>query len=273
MNARAWRALASAALAAALFAPTANAATPTAPILHSVAAVIAGMQSQWQNLKSYQVPVTLSGSVRASFVSVPFTIKGTEYYRAPDQQALHLESAPAIAQQFQNTVTSMGTPQTWPLNYSMSLKGTQTHNKHLAYVLVGTPKNSGSTVKTVTMYVAAKTYAVETVVFAYQNGSALDLEFSHHGRSPYHLPTRIGVTAKFPSYGGSAQIAYGTYQTNISIPDSAFQQDVSFVSHRADGHFGRGQYALRHAAENEVGDSSAPMRPHNDRVRTDGRRR
>jgi hypothetical protein len=205
--------------------PVAAGTPPPPPILHSVAAVIAGMQSQWQNLKSYQVPVTLSGSVKASFVSVPFSINGTEYYRAPDKQALHLNSAPAIAQQFQNTVTSMGTPQTWPLNYSMTLKGTQIHNKHLAYVLVGTPKNGGSTVKTVTMYVAVKTFAVETVTFAYQNGSVLDLEVSHHGQSPYHLPTRISVSAKFPSYGGNAQITYGTYKTNIPIPDSAFQPD------------------------------------------------
>jgi hypothetical protein len=214
-------------LVAALFTLTAAAETPPPATLHSVAAVIAGMQSQWQNLKSYQVPVTLSGSVKASFISVPFSIQGTEYYRAPNQQALHLASAPAIAQQFQNTVTSMGTPQTWPLNYTMTLKGTQLHNKHLAYVLVGTPKNSGSTVKTVTMYVAAKTFAVETVTFAYQNGSALDLEFSHHGKSPYHLPTRVSVSAKFPSYGGSAQIQYGIYHTNIPIPDSAFQADDS----------------------------------------------
>jgi hypothetical protein len=191
---RARRTFSGAVAVIALFTPPAAAATPPAPTLHSVAAVISGMQSQWQNLKSYQVPVTLSGSVRASFISVPISLKGTEYYRAPDQQALHLDSAPAIAQQFKTTVTSMGTPQTWPLNYSMVLKGTQLHNKHLAYVLVGTPRKSGSNVKSVTMWVAVKTFAVETVSFSYQNGSALDLEFSHHGRSPYHLPTRISVT-------------------------------------------------------------------------------
>src|SRR5271154_825725 len=98
---RARRTFSGAVLVAALFTLPAAGATPP-PTLHGVAAVIAGMQSQWQNLKSYQVPVTLSGSVRASFISVPFTIQGNEYYRAPDQQALHLASAPAIAQQFQN---------------------------------------------------------------------------------------------------------------------------------------------------------------------------
>lgn len=81
---RARRMFSRAVLVAALFTLPAAAATP-APTLHSVAAVIAGMQSQWQNLKSYQVPVTLSGSVKASFISVPFWIQDNEYYRAPNQ--------------------------------------------------------------------------------------------------------------------------------------------------------------------------------------------
>jgi hypothetical protein len=168
MNAR--RMYGAVALILAPFTLPAGAVTSPPLVLHSVAAVIDGMQRQWQNLKSYQVPVTLSGSVRASFVSVPFSIQGTEYYRAPNQQALHLNSAPAIAQQFQNTVTSMGTPQTWPLNYVMTLKGTQLHDKHLAYGLIGTPKNSGSTVTTVTMDVAAKTFVVADAAFQPDNG-------------------------------------------------------------------------------------------------------
>jgi hypothetical protein len=215
-------ALGSFALAAVLAAPPVTAWPQTAPTVHSAADVIAGMQGFWQGLKSYQVPVTLSGSVKVSFISVPINAQGTEYYRAPNQQALHLTGVPRAAESFQTTVASMGSPQTWPLNYTMALQATQMRGSHLAYVLLGTPKKSGSTVKTVTMWVAAKTFAVESVAFAYQNGSTLDLEFSHHGRSPYHLPTRITVNAKFPSYGGSAQLLYGTYQTNVPIPDSAF---------------------------------------------------
>ncbi len=200
------------ALAAAILSLTATARTQTAPTAHDAADVVAGMQSFWQNLKSYQVPVSLNGNVRVSFVSVPFNAQGIEYYRAPNQQAIHLDGA------------SMGSPQTWPSNYAMTLEGTQTNRGHLAYVLVGTPKKLGSNVKTITMWVAVKTFAVETVAFAYQNGSALSLDFSHHGPSPYHLPTRIAVNAKFPSYSGSAQIVYGTYQTNVPIPNSAFEK-------------------------------------------------
>ena len=195
--------------------------TPTA---RTTAEVIAGMQSFWKNLKSYQVPLTLRGGVKVSFITVPFEAHGTEYYRAPNQQAIHLDTAPTIAKSFQTTIADMGSPQTWPLDYMMSLKGTQMNRGHLAYVLVGTPKRQGSTIKNVTMWVAVKTFALETVAFSYQNGSSLDLDFSHHGPSPYHLSTHVTVNAKFPSYSGSAQIIYGTYQTNVPIPDSAFRK-------------------------------------------------
>jgi hypothetical protein len=194
------------------------------PAARNSAEVIAGMQSFWRDLKTYQVPVSLSGSVRVAFISVPFKAEGTEYYRAPNQQALHLDGAPSMARSFQTTVASMGSPQTWPLNYTMTLHGTQTNHNHLAYVLSGPPKKQGSTVKTITMLVAAKTFVVETVTFSYQNGSVLTLDFSHHGPSPYHLPTSIAVTAKFPSYSGSARLVYGTYETNVAIPASAFAQ-------------------------------------------------
>lgn len=195
-----------------------------APTARNAAEVIADMQSFWQGLKTYQVPVTLSGTVRVSIISVPFKATGTEYYRAPNQQALHLDGAPSLAQNFQTTIASMGSPQTWPSNYAMALQGTQTDHNHLAYVLVGTPKKAGSNVKNITMWISSKTFVVATVAFAYQNGSSLTLDFSHHGPSPYHLPTSIAVNAKFPSYSGSAEIAYGQYQTNGPLPGSAFEK-------------------------------------------------
>lgn len=198
---------------------------PATPTARSTSEVVAGMQGFWKTLKSYQVPLTLRGGVKVSFITVPFEAQGTEYYRAPNLQAIHLDTAPTIAKSFQTTIADMGSPQTWPLDYTMSLKGTQTNRGHLAYLLVGTPKKQGSTIKNVTMWVAVKTFALETVAFSYVNGSSLDLDFSHHGASPYHLPTHVTVNAKFPSYSGSAQIIYGTYQINVPIPDSVFKKE------------------------------------------------
>lgn len=174
-------------------------------------------------LHSYQVSVTITGKVRASFLSVPVSMNGTEYFKAPDKEAMHLNNVPSLAKAFSNTVNTMGTPQTWEATYDIVLQGTAPHRNHTAYVLVGTPRHSGN-VKTMTMWVNVKTYAIEGATFAYTNGSSLGLEFSHHGLSPYHLPTSIAVSAHFPGYSGDANIAYGPYQINVAVPDSVFAQ-------------------------------------------------
>ena len=212
------------ALLAVTFAATIPAAAQTTPApgsLTTAAQVIDGIQSYWKNLHTYQVPLTMSGSVKVSFISVPFQMDGTEYYRAPDLEALKMNNVPSLAQGFEHTVSSMGTPETWPVRYDITLHGTQTHRKHLAYVLVGTPKNGGN-VKTVTMWVNTKTFAIESVMFDYNNGATLSVELNHHGPSPYHLPTTAQLSAKFPQYSGNAEIRYGTYQINNPIPDSVF---------------------------------------------------
>lgn len=174
-------------------------------------------------LHSYQVGVTIKGSVRASILSVPIAMDGTEYFKAPDKEAMHLNNVPSMAKNFSNTINAMGTPQTWEATYDIALQGTAPRRNHTAYVLVGTPKHPGN-VKTVTMWVNTKTYAVESVAFAYANGATLGLEFSHHGLSPYHLPTSVAVSAHFPGYSGQATIAYGPYQINVAVPDSVFVQ-------------------------------------------------
>ena len=199
-------------------------ATP-APIATPATAseVLARAVANRHELHSYQVQLTIKGSVRVSFLSVPIAMDGTEYFKAPDKEAMHLNNVPSMAKSFSSTINAMGTPQTWEATYDIVLQGTAPHRNHTAYVLVGTPKHPGN-VKTVTMWVNARTYAIESVAFAYTNGSALGLEFSHHGLSPYHLPTSIAVNARFPGYSGQAQIVYGPYQINVAVADSEFAQ-------------------------------------------------
>lgn len=189
----------------------------------NAADVLARSVAGREELHSYQVPVNIKGNVRVSILSVPIAMDGTEYFRAPDKEAMHLNNVPSAAKSFSNTVNEMGTPQTWEATYDIVLQGTAAHRNHTAYILVGTPKHQ-SNVKTVTMWVNAKTYAMEAVSFAYVNGSSLNLEMSHHGLSPYHLPTSIALTAHFPGYSGQATIAYGPYQINVAVPDSVFTQ-------------------------------------------------
>lgn len=205
------------ALAAANTAPTPSPLDAATILQHSASA--------WQGLTSYQVPVTIAGSVRVTFISVPVHMAGTQYYQAPDQQALHIDNPPRLASGLGNTLSAMGTPQTWLRDYSMATPVAQQHGHHAAYELVGTPKRASTRVKNITMWVSAKTYAIESVGFSYTNGATLTVTFIHlHGISQYHLPRKATVVAHFPSYSGSATITYGTYQLNQPIPASVFAQ-------------------------------------------------
>lgn len=211
-------------LAAGLLALPARADAPAAaPTPASAADVLARVESYWKNLHSYQVPLTFSGSVKVSFFSVPFSMDGTEYYQAPDKQAVHLNNVPSMARGFETSVASMGTPETWPVTYDISIAKTAPRGKHVAYVLVGTPRKPGN-VKTLTMYVNAQSFSIESVTLTYNSGATLDIEFHHHNQSLYRLPVSAKINAKFPNYSGSGQIVYGTYQVNVPVPDSVFEK-------------------------------------------------
>jgi outer membrane lipoprotein-sorting protein len=190
----------------------------------TAADVFARVDQYWKAMDTYQVPVKINGSVKVSILSVPVAMDGTEYYKAPNRTTMRLNNVPSMAKSFSNTISNMGTPQTWEQTYDIVLNGTEQHGKHLAYVLVGTPKRAGANVKTVKMWVNTSSFAIQSVAFAYNNGSSLQLELSHHGLSPYHLPTSIALKASFPGYSGNATIVYGTYQINVAIPDSVFEQ-------------------------------------------------
>ncbi|HVN69301.1 MAG TPA: hypothetical protein VMU38_06615 [Candidatus Binatia bacterium] len=196
--------------------------TPT-PI-PDAATILQRSERAWHGLASYQVPVTINGSVRVSIISLPVRMTGTQYYEAPDRQALHLNNPPRLAAGLGNTLSTMGTPQTWLQDYAIAAPTTQPHGSHTAYVLVGTPKRE-SRVKTMTIWVSATTYALESVIFAYTNGARLQVTFVHHpGITQYHLPRTANITANFPSYRGNATITYGAYVLNQPIPQSVFGQ-------------------------------------------------
>ncbi len=198
-------------------------AQPAAPL--DAAAVLQRSEAKWNGLSSYQVPVTIAGSVRVAFISVPVRMTGTQYYRAPDQQVLHLNNPPSYARGLGDTLSAMGTPQTWLRDYAIAAPASQPHGRHTAYVLTGTPKKSGSRVKSITMWVSATTYVIESITFAYTNGASLVVTFLHHaGISQYRLARSATVVARFPGYSGNATITYGNYQLNQPIPASVFQQ-------------------------------------------------
>jgi hypothetical protein len=207
---------------AALLALALIGAAPSPAPAPTVTTVLQGVASARKGLTSYIVPVSMRGSVHVKIVSVPFGIHGTEYFQAPDKQALHMVDVPKMASGFSNMVGTLGTPSTWPTTYVITLQGTKTYAGRQDDVLIGVPRKSGN-VKNVTVLVNPQTYAIDSADFAYTNGSSVSLTLAYGG-NPYNLPSSANVTASFPGYKGGAAITYGTYQTNVPVPATAFQQ-------------------------------------------------
>jgi outer membrane lipoprotein-sorting protein len=196
--------------------------SPAPSGLPDAATVLQNSEARWAGLKSYEVPVTINGSVRVAIISLPVKMTGTQYYQSPDEQALHLDNPPRLAQNLGETLSGMGTPQTWLQDYTIGPTVTQPHGRHTAYVLTGVPKRE-SRVKNVTLWISSTTYAIESMTFSYTNGASLVVSYQRHpGVSQYHLPRSATVVAKFPGYSGTAHIAYGAYQFNQPIPASVF---------------------------------------------------
>jgi hypothetical protein len=187
----------------------------------SVAAIVARMEAARGGLKSYRVPVTMSGRVHNGLISVHFTMKGTEYFKAPDRDALRMTQVPKMASGFKNTIVSIPPPAAWPEIYAMRVSGSETYGSNRVFVLTGTPRKGGN-VTSVTMLVNSSTYALDAISYGYKNGSTLGFQLQH-GNNPYRLPTGAAVSAHFPSYRGNADVIYGAYATNVAIPESVFQ--------------------------------------------------
>lgn len=201
-------------------------ATPTAkPTPFTAEAILRQSEAAWIGLQTYQVPVTINGSVRVAIISMPVRMTGTQYYQAPDAQALHLHNPPSFARGLGNTLSTMGTPQTWLRDYDIALPASQEHGSHTDYVLTGTPKRSDTRVKSMKMSINATTWAIEEILFAYTNGATLQVNFAHEkGATQYHLARTVTVAAKFPSYKGNATITYGEYVLNQPIAATVFTQ-------------------------------------------------
>jgi hypothetical protein len=202
--------------------PLLSSAPPAAASsLPPVGAIVARAQAARGGLASYVVPVTMSGSVRNGLISAHFTMSGTEYFKAPDRDALRMTKVPKIASGFKNTIVSMPPPAAWPSIYALRVRGVQSYGSEHVFVLNGTPRKQGN-VASITLSVDASSYALDAVTYAYRNGSNLTFQFEHGGNR-YQLPTGAAVSAHFPEYRGSATVQYGTYQTNVPVPDSVFR--------------------------------------------------
>ena len=197
------------------------------PAPMTVQQILGRMSANTAGLTTYQVPVTINVHVHKG-VSVSVALSGTRYFKAPDKEALHMKTVPAIAKPFQDAYASLGTPMTWPQMYTISVVAPSLQDARPVYELRATYKKPSSRVDHILLDVDATTFDPIEARWFYTNGATIVMNIKEQPvQGKYRLPSRETLDVSFPSYKGSGVVTYGTYIINEDVPDSTFTSQPS----------------------------------------------
>lgn len=176
-----------------------------------------------KGLSSYSVPVHFDVQIQQP-IGVTLPLDGVRYFERPDKEALVMQSVPVVAQAFQRTYAGLGTAQTWPQRYDMSVVPLDQATSATIYELKGIPKNGGN-VDHILIDVARDSAVPTRARWFYRNGATIDMAIENALVSNlYLLPKTETLDIVFPSYVGHAVAHYGDYSINQPIPASVWPQ-------------------------------------------------
>jgi hypothetical protein len=190
-----------------------------APEGASSQSILAHMVQNRRGLDSFTVPIHFDVTVH-KVVSVGFKLDGTRYFERPDREALIMQTVPALAQPFQKIFSGLGTAETWPQAYDITMMPLKLPESASVYELKGIPK-AGGNVAYILLDVSQTTYEPLKARWFYKNGATIVLGVQNglaDGR--YLLPETEDVDINFPSYRAHAVAHYGAYAINTPIPAS-----------------------------------------------------
>lgn len=182
--------------------------------------VLARMAAQNASLRSYKVGVDFAIGLRKP-LPWSFGLHGTYYSKKPDKAEMVFDSVPALAQNFQRFYASIGSAQTWPVTYDITLERATHSAAGDRYVLKLVPKKEGN-IDHVLLSVDGADYSLVRGEWYYRNGGTIVMDQQNQRVESYYLPKRQVAEFKLPSYEAHVQSEFGTYDLNANIPDSVF---------------------------------------------------
>jgi hypothetical protein len=197
---------------------------PTVSPTPSADDILARMVAARKSLNSFSVPVYFDVNVRKP-LGVALRLDGVRYFQRPDKGAVILQSVPLVAQAFQRAYSRLGTPETWPERYVITVVTPDQAASSTTYELKGVPKNGGN-VDYILIDVARDSAASVRVRWFYRDGATIDMAIENAVASNlYLLPKTETLDIVFPSYTAHAVAHYGDYSINKPIPATVWEQN------------------------------------------------
>lgn len=212
------------ALAFAALACNVSAAPQSSPKPVTVARILKGMSANIAGISSFEVPAHIVVHVKKGIFSIPFTMEGNRYFKAPDRNALKVVKGgnPELVKTLQSIYALLGAPATWEQTHNIWLQETSDVDGHHAYALLATPKRQ-SNVARVVLDVDTATFDPVRTRWSLRDGSTITMDMRQgvvDGK--YRLALHDDIVFNLSSYHGTATVDYGTYAINVPVADSVF---------------------------------------------------
>ena len=177
-----------------------------------VSDLLAHMAAPDAGLTSYEVPVHFDVDLH-SFLSLHTGLNGKAYFKRPDKSAVDFDTVPILADAFNHLAGTLGTPETWPQTYDITL------NSDTELKLV--PKKAGN-ISAVIVDVDSSDYGIVRERWRYKDGGTIDVRQTDAVVGGFLLPHKQTGDFNLTQYQAHVVTDYGAYKLNIAIPDSVF---------------------------------------------------
>jgi hypothetical protein len=173
-------------------------------------------------LQSFTVPVHFDVSIH-KFISLRVGVDGTNYFQAPDEEALIVtKTPPLIGGAFSGNYTNLVTlPQVWPGRYKVqSVKIIQRDDRTL-FELFARPR-AADDVDHVVFDVTRSGCEAVAASWYYRDGSTIKVAIVNALVGGYMLPSSETIVVSMPGNHFEATAHYGRYDLNASVSQSIF---------------------------------------------------
>jgi hypothetical protein len=172
-------------------------------------------------LRSYAVPVHFDVHMHKP-IGLKIGVDGTNYFKAPGQDALVITKAPpVIGGFFKRSYDLDVAPQAWPAKYSVTSMTTAQRNGTPVFELRAVPKTPGD-IDHVTIDITRDGYQPIAAQWTYRDRSTVSISIVNQQLSSYTLPRVESIAVAMPRYDFDATSHFGAYAFNVAVPDSVF---------------------------------------------------
>lgn len=174
------------------------------------------------SLQSFTVPVHFDVDVH-KVISMKVGVDGTNYFKAPDQEALVVtKTPPLIGGAFKGSYDNLVTlPQVWPSHYRVTTVKMVQRNGQAVYELLGRPRVPEA-VDHVVFDIARSGLQPVAASWYYHDGSTVQIGISNDRVGRYTLPREESIVVSMPQNHFEATAHYGQYALNAPVPESVF---------------------------------------------------